>query len=166
MASPDTFSHIYPSNLNTKISKTPFAKVIKLPQMLGYSKNDSKIVFSPEGVIWFWKQMQIESWSPNAREYSTWTFVDGSLVQFGGLNSKILNDTNILDFRTYKWTSINLEEEEYIPEPRYGHSAVAYGSYVIIYGGYRRFLSALKTRDTYGDISIFDTDTMKWDKVI
>lgn len=55
---------------------------------------------------------------------------------------------------------------EYIPKPRYGHSAVSYKSFVIIYGGYRKFLSSIKVRDTYGDISYFNTDTMKWDKPI
>ncbi|CAI2360431.1 unnamed protein product [Moneuplotes crassus] len=153
-------------NISSKLASSPFAKVIKLPQMLGHSEHDMKAVFNVSGVNCFWKQNTIDSWAPQSREYSTCTFVDGSLVQFGGLSTKMMNDVNIFDLRTFKWTHISFEKEEYVPEPRYGHSAICYGSLVVIYGGYRRFLKSLKLRDTHGDISYFCTDTLKWDKPI
>ena len=167
MALLGTSLHIFLNNFKKhENKKTPFSKVIKLPQMLGYDQNDSKIVFNPEGTICFWKQAQLDSWSPKSREYSTCTFVDGSLVQFGGLNAKMLNDVNILDFRTWKWMPVKFDLKEYVPEPRYGHIAVSYKTYVVIHGGYRRFLASLKARDAYGDVAYFNTDTLKWDKPV
>ena len=92
--------------------------------------------------------------------------VDGSLVLFGGQNSQMLNDVNIFDLRTWKWTKVQTQSGVYAPEPRYGHSAVQYGANVIVYGGYRHFVKSFKVRDTYGDVAVFSTDTLSWDKPV
>ena len=151
-------------NLTKRIKKSPFAKVISLPQMLGYGDLDRQVKFNYDRFIGFWKFKQMTSWMPNSREYATWTYIDGSLVLFGGLNNEKMNDITIFDLRSWKWQTVNFEVEDYVPETRYGHSAVSYNSKVIIYGGYRRYVTSFKVRDTYGDVAFFDTDTMKWDK--
>ena len=112
----------------------------------------------------FGNNKQMTTWMPNSREYATCTYVDGSLVLFGGLNSEKMNDITIFDLRSWKWSSINFEIEDYVPETRYGHTAINYNSQIIIYGGYRRYITSFKVRDTYGDIVIFDTDSLKWDR--
>ena len=88
--------------------------------------------------------------------------MDGSLVLFGGLSDYKMNDTVIFDFRNKKWTSVKFETGQYVPENRYGHTAVCYNSHVYIYGGYRRYIESFKTRDAFGDVAIFDTDNLAW----
>ena len=44
-------AHISKTNVSNKLSKSPFAKVIKLPEMLGYSENDTKAIFKHKGII-------------------------------------------------------------------------------------------------------------------
>jgi hypothetical protein len=112
----------------------------------------------------FFKNTPIESWAPKSREYSSCTFIDDKLVIFGGLNGDMMNDVNIFSLRRWKWTKVIYEINEYVPEPRYGHSAVQYENYVIVYGGYRRFVTGFKVRDTFGDVCLFNTKTLKWEK--
>jgi N-acetylneuraminic acid mutarotase len=141
----------------------------RLPEMLGLGETNSNVRFTQSDMIGFFRNVNIDSWAPKSREYSTCTFIDGSLVMFGGLNGTMMNDVNIFDLRAWKWTEVKYTQatkSNSVPEPRYGHSAVAYGSYVVVYGGYRRFISSFKVRDTYGDVSLFNTDTMKWEKPI
>lgn len=97
-----------------------------------------------------------------SREYATCTYVDGSLVLFGGLNNEKMNDIAIFDFRYKKWTKLAFPKDQYVPETRYGHTAVRYNSKIIIYGGYRRYIESFKIRDAFGDVAIFCTDSMKW----
>lgn len=42
-------------NLTNKIKKSPFAKVISLPQMLGYGELERQIKFTYDTFIGFWK---------------------------------------------------------------------------------------------------------------
>ena len=67
-----------------------------------------------------------------AREYSSCTYVDGSLVVFAGLSYAKMNEISIFDFKTWKWESIKFEKEEFVPETRFGHSAVSYNSKIFI----------------------------------
>lgn len=63
-----------------------------------------------------------------------------------------------------KWTDIKFEKGQFVPETRYGHTAVNYNSKIYIYGGYRRYVESFKIRESYGDIAVFDTDSLKWSK--
>jgi N-acetylneuraminic acid mutarotase len=95
---------------------------------------------------------QFESFSDNFRfdsENSSWneeleipvgrisdhsaTYVNGSLIIFGGkIDGGLSNAVHIYAIDDNNWTSVETGNN---PEPRYGHTAVVYGSSLFVFGG-------------------------------
>ena len=65
--------------------------------MLGFEPENQNI-FPINNYIGYWKKLK--SIRIKSREYATWTYVDGCLVLFGGLNYEKMNEVSIFDFRT------------------------------------------------------------------
>jgi len=149
----------------TGIQEDPFSKVINLPPMMGFETDGlfSKYMIGPP--TYYWHKWDNGTWKPGSREQSTCVIIDGCLVLFGGLNGAMLNDVNVHNLQKHKWFKIKFQRNEQQPEPRYGHSAVAYKSKMYIFGGFRRYVESFKVRETYGDVYEFSTKTLKWDKI-
>ena len=67
--------------------------------MMGYGDIDMQVAFKFDHMIAFWKKMN--SIGLKAREYSSCTYVDGSLVVFGGLSYAKMNEISILRFKFF-----------------------------------------------------------------
>ncbi|RHY01054.1 hypothetical protein DYB28_007140 [Aphanomyces astaci] len=82
---------------------------------------------------------------------------------FGGKGAKgaLYRDMFYLDLETWHWFSVNWTTES--PSERFGHSALAVGNKLVIFGGY-----ALKTThgdimgEYFNDVYTLDTETMVW----
>ncbi|KAI5636144.1 kelch motif domain-containing protein [Phthorimaea operculella] len=64
---------------------------------------------------------------------------------------------HVLDTNTLRWAPVNYKNTLVIPFQRYGHTAVAYGHKVYMWGGRNNAVSC----DT---LSCFDTKTLEWSK--
>ena len=133
--------------------------------MMGLDSYSMYGKFISKSPVCWWHKRQNFKWAPKSREHATCNYVDGCLILFGGLNSKMLNEVCIFNLQEQKWYKVKFEINQQQPEPRYGHSGVIYKSNLYIYGGYRRYNNSFKVRDTYGDMFVFSTKTLKWDKL-
>jgi N-acetylneuraminic acid mutarotase len=107
-----------------------------------------------------WIKPKCEGTPPSPRESHTATLVGNErLVIFGGSgegDANYLNDLHILDLRTMRWSSIEVNGD--LPVPRDSHCSLAIGNKVIVYGG--------DSGDQYhGDVSLLDMETMTWTRV-
>lgn len=107
-----------------------------------------------------WIQPECEGTPPSPRESHTATLVgDDKIVIFGGSGegeANYLNDLHVLDLKTMKWTSPEVQGD--VPVPRDSHSTVSIGSKLFIYGGDRG--------DRYhGDVDMLDMETLTWSRV-
>ncbi|KAK2403245.1 Galactose oxidase/kelch repeat superfamily protein [Trifolium repens] len=107
-----------------------------------------------------WIKPKCEGTPPSPRESHTATLVGNErLVIFGGSgegDANYLNDLHILDLRTMRWSSIEVNGD--LPVPRDSHCSLAIGNKVIVYGG--------DSGDQYhGDVSLLDMETMTWTRL-
>ena len=121
-------------------------------------KNITKI--KPKQLLPFeWTQLHFKKEnSPSFRRGHSMISTDTNLIIFGGcdLNAKCYNDLYFFNMETYEWTLI--ENKGIIPSPRMGHSAVLYGTKMIIYGG--------ESNDGYkDDMFEFDIEKKEWKKI-
>ncbi|CAI2386527.1 unnamed protein product [Moneuplotes crassus] len=152
-------------SLPNSIPDNPFTKIIQMPQMMGFDNRTMSSQFSGKAPLFYWKIKNISSWSPNSREQAACVFCEECIVLIGGLNSRMLQDVNVFNVQKGKWFPLKFNRTDAQPEPRYGHTAVVYGSNIYVYGGYRRYVESFKIRETYGDIYSFNTSYLKWEKL-
>jgi hypothetical protein len=90
-------------------------------------------------VVGAWTKPTLKGSAPVARGGHTAVLADYQMIIFGGHyyggSSKFeyLNDTHVLDVETSTWHNVRCGGE--IPEPRYGHSSIALGSKMFVFGG-------------------------------
>ncbi|KAG6646756.1 uncharacterized protein LOC122314710 isoform X1 [Carya illinoinensis] len=107
-----------------------------------------------------WIRPECEGTPPSPRESHTATIVgDDKIVIFGGSGegeANYLNDLHVLDLKTMKWTSPEVQGD--VPVPRDSHSAVSIGNKLFVYGGDRG--------DRYhGDVDMLDMETLTWSRL-
>ncbi|CAI2386706.1 unnamed protein product [Moneuplotes crassus] len=152
-------------SLPNSIPDNPFTKIIQMPQMMGFDSRSISNQFSKEPPLFYWKTKDISSWSPNSREQAACVFCEECIVLIGGLNSYMLQDINVFNIQKGKWFPLKFDKQDTQPEPRHGHTAVVYKSNIYVYGGYRRYIESIKIRETYGDLYVFNTNYLRWDKI-
>lgn len=74
---------------------------------------------------------------------------------FGGQGSERKNDVKVLDMSSMKWLSLNVTGN--LPEERFGHTAVAYKSMILVFGGAGDFNSKLRIRMVFARIHALNT---------
>jgi hypothetical protein len=113
------------------------------------------------------------SWKPDGREEATltpiyvmyhpkysWRNVK-MLFLYGGVGLKILDDLVAYDPANRKWYSIPQRGE--VPVyARYGHTMVAVGTKMLMFGGEKQFDGSLRVRQCFNDCHYFDTTTCDW----
>lgn len=116
-------------------------------------------------VNFYWEYVRSKKWMPCVREYATFTRVGQKVYLFGGRSGETMNDINVLNTQTWEWKCVQFDEKkDIVPEKRYGHTAVSYGSKMIMFGGFRRYNPSFYTRDAFGDLFIFEVNSKKKQK--
>ncbi|KAF1316437.1 Rna polymerase ispecific transcription initiation factor, partial [Globisporangium splendens] len=105
--------------------------------------------------------LKLDSICPAQRGGATLTQVEnGEIYVIGGANREAtcFHDVHIFDFDSRTWTLLPSSRDDF--PPRSGHSAVAVGSSIYVFGG-------LNTMDceVYNDGHVFNTQTRKWSKM-
>ena len=77
--------------------------------------------------------------TPANKPYSRTDFTvnkyKNKIYLFGGLSSGYLNDIWEYDLILNKWNKITKIDKNNLPVPRYGHSSIILGKYIVIFGG-------------------------------
>ncbi|XP_063822675.1 kelch domain-containing protein 3 [Ostrinia nubilalis] len=87
--------------------------------------------------------------------------IDNKIYSFGGYySSEEYKDwepipVHVLNTATLRWSAVNYKKNDVVPFQRYGHTTVAYGDKVYMWGG-RNNSVACET------LSCFDTKTLEW----
>lgn len=87
--------------------------------------------------------------------------IDDKIYSFGGYcSTEEYNDwesipVHVLDTSTLRWAPINYKKNDVVPFQRYGHTAVAYGHKIYMWGGRNNAVAC----DT---LSCFDTKKLEW----
>jgi N-acetylneuraminic acid mutarotase len=110
---------------------------------------------------WEWASTVPEGVPPCARGGHSATLIGNIIVIFGGhyysdkkIGFKYLNDTHYLNVKDSKWLKPYCTGK--IPPPRYGHSSVYAGGYVIIFGGHG------PKKMIYNDLYTYDPSKFVW----
>ena len=118
----------------------------------------------PKNLTYFWETKTTIGYLPDARVGATLTAVSGEIYLFGGQCAERLNDIKKLDFRSWHWKGLEpTSHQESTPEPRHGHSAVAFRNYLVVYGGVGAFNRSLHIRECFPLVYIFNTISLKWE---
>ncbi|KAG0330159.1 hypothetical protein BG000_011819 [Podila horticola] len=86
----------------------------------------------------------------------SFTRVDQKLYLYGG-GGHVTNDLHVLDLVTMNWDCV-LAQDGVPPTKRYGHTAVLWDQYIIIFGGSNEYL---EYRD---DVIVFSLKTKVWSR--
>ena len=94
------------------------------------------------------------SWSQSLLSFKFHLCRYAALVVFGGWagGNQFLNDTWALDVDTLTWRAVSTRGAK--PRPRAGHTAVAFGRQLVVFGG-------SGAGSTYGELWVLDMDT-RW----
>ena len=110
---------------------------------------------------WEWASTVPEGVPPCARGGHSATLIGNIIVIFAGhyysdkkIGFKYLNDTHYLNVKDSKWLKPYCTGK--IPPPRYGHSSVYAGGYVIIFGGHG------PKKMIYNDLYTYDPSKFVW----
>ncbi|OQR92799.1 hypothetical protein ACHHYP_03206 [Achlya hypogyna] len=99
---------------------------------------------------------------PAKRGGATLTLVETKgrqyLYMIGGANrdGEMFNDVHRYNLASGEWNHMLIENSDSF-EPRSGHTAVAVGSLIYVFGGLN-----LPQQTTYNSVHVLDTDAMKW----
>ncbi|XP_021615867.1 kelch domain-containing protein 3 isoform X2 [Manihot esculenta] len=107
-----------------------------------------------------WKQAATSGTPPSARDSHTCSSWNNKIVVVGGEDGHdyYLSDVHILDAETLVWKELNTTGQK-LP-PRAGHSTVAFGKNLFVFGGFT------DAQNLYDDLYMLDVDTGIWTKVM
>lgn len=117
----------------------------KIPEGLKYSENDltdCTVSNLSDPAELYWHKIEINSWKPETRQFSTLTYSSGQLFLIGGISKIIHSQVSIYHPATKKWT----KPENRGNTPRFGHSSVEYNKKIIVFGGGTEYSEASKVR--------------------
>jgi hypothetical protein len=131
-------------------------------------RDSHKPLIVTKQLSFFCEVKQPLGFTPGARFGSSFTKIGRRVYVFGGQCSDRKNDVKVLDTSAMRWFS--LETKGDLPEERYGHSAAAYRSSILVFGGAGAYNPKLKIRTVFARISVLNTgqfyaDTAVWDTI-
>ncbi|KAI5562400.1 hypothetical protein BDE02_15G051100 [Populus trichocarpa] len=107
-----------------------------------------------------WKQAITTGTPPSARDSHTCSSWRDKIIVIGGEDGHdyYLSDVHILDTETLVWKELNTLGQK-LP-PRAGHSTVAFGKNLFVFGGFT------DAQNLYDDFYMLDVETGVWTKVM
>eukprot|EP01068_Selenidium_serpulae_P010422 Selendium_serpulae@DN5462_c0_g1_i2.p1 len=118
-----------------------------------------------------WKEVPKKGEIYPPRFAHTATVLDGLVYVFGGdtgmfyTNVKLLNDLYVYKPETQKWTHLKPDVNDPVPEPRCGHTMVAYNQKLILFGGNGRSKSTETSFNDVWEYTPTPNGNGKWEKV-
>ena len=102
-----------------------------------------------------WRQLEVTGLAPCRRDCHTVVLYDGCMYVFGGWSDDqtILSDTQRFSFATREWQPVR--SQGFPPAAREGHSAVVWGSQMIVFGGQGE-------QGNFRDCYSFSFDDLTW----
>ena len=158
-------SPIYRYNDLKPASSAPF-----LDHLIEKYANDHHVQFvdlaskvqRPSPTLFTWNQKLTYGNIPSSRASATLTSINNNFYLFGGQSGDRLNELKCLNYTTLTWSTISPIKDMEIPDPRDGHTTVAFRNFLIVYGGAGAFNSALHTRTCSPLLHILDTQDLHW----
>ncbi|XP_071724164.1 uncharacterized protein [Rutidosis leptorrhynchoides] len=107
-----------------------------------------------------WKRAAITGTPPSARDSHTCSSWKNQIIVIAGEDDHdfYLSDVHILDTDTLMWKELNTSGQ--LLPPRAGHSTVAFGKNMFVFGGFT------DAQNLYDDLYMLDVETGIWTKVI
>ncbi|KAJ4831850.1 hypothetical protein Tsubulata_017516 [Turnera subulata] len=107
-----------------------------------------------------WKQATTTGNPPSVRDSHTCSSWKNKIIVIGGEDGHdyYLSDVHVLDAETLVWKELNTSGQK-LP-PRAGHSTVAFGKNLFVFGGFT------DAQNLYDDLYMLDVDTGIWTKVM
>ncbi|ONI08899.1 hypothetical protein PRUPE_5G207100 [Prunus persica] len=131
----------------------------------GKSSNNSDEVYYNDLYIlntetFVWKHATTSGNPPSPRDSHTCSSWKNKIFVIGGEDGHdyYLSDVHILDADTLMWRELNTSGQ--LLPPRAGHSTVAFGKNLFVFGGFT------DAQNLYNDLHMLDVDTGVWTKVI
>ncbi|KDP31367.1 hypothetical protein JCGZ_11743 [Jatropha curcas] len=128
------------------------------------SNNNDEVYYSDLYILntetFVWKQAATSGTPPSARDSHTCSSWKNKVIVIGGEDGHdyYLSDVHILDAETLVWKELNTSGQK-LP-PRAGHSTVAFGKNLFVFGGFT------DAQNLYDDLYMLDVDTGVWTKVM
>ncbi|KAI3785649.1 hypothetical protein L1987_44773 [Smallanthus sonchifolius] len=119
---------------------------------------DDLYILNTETMVW--KRVATTGIPPAKRNSHTCVSWKNKIIVIGGEDTQnyYMSDVQMLDTDTLTWTKL-ITNGELLP-PRAGHTTVALGKNLFVFGGFT------DAEDLYDDLYMFDLETFKWTKVI
>ncbi|CAN6477130.1 unnamed protein product [Victoria cruziana] len=107
-----------------------------------------------------WKRVLTMGTPPSARDSHTCSSWKNKIIVIGGEDASdyYLSDVHVLDTDTLVWRELSTSGQ--ILPPRAGHSTVALGKYLFVFGGFT------DDRNLYDDLHVLNIDTCIWSKIL
>ncbi|CAI9111735.1 OLC1v1012034C1 [Oldenlandia corymbosa var. corymbosa] len=107
-----------------------------------------------------WKRVVPSGGPPTKRDSHTCSSWKNKIIVVGGedVSDYYLSDVHILDADTLLWCKLNTTGQ--LLPPRAGHTTVAFGKYLFVFGGFS------DGQNLYDDIYVLDLESGAWTKVI
>ncbi|KHG24684.1 Tip elongation aberrant 1 [Gossypium arboreum] len=128
------------------------------------SNNNDEIYYNDLYILntetFVWKRAATLGNPPSARDSHTCSSWKNKIIVIGGEDGHdyYLSDVHILDADTLAWKELNTSGQ--MLTPRAGHSTVAFGKNLFVFGGFT------DAQNLYDDLYMLDVDTGIWTKVI
>ncbi|XP_048135837.1 uncharacterized protein LOC115742287 isoform X3 [Rhodamnia argentea] len=106
-----------------------------------------------------WKKAMTTGIPPSARDSHSCSTWKNKMIVIGGEDGRdyYLSDAHILDADTLMWKELNTTG--HMLPPRAGHSTVAFGKILFVYGGFT------EAQKLYDDLFMLDVESAIWSKV-
>ncbi|KAE8681417.1 Transporter associated with antigen processing protein 2 isoform 1 [Hibiscus syriacus] len=128
------------------------------------SDNNDEIYYNDLYILntetFVWKRAATSGNPPSARDSHTCSSWKNKIIVIGGEDGHdyYLSDVHILDADTLAWKELNTSGQ--VLTPRAGHSTVAFGKNLFVFGGFT------DAQNLYDDLYMLDLDIGIWTKVI
>ncbi|XP_065879355.1 uncharacterized protein [Euphorbia lathyris] len=115
-------------------------------------------IFNTETSVW--KEAATSGIPPSSRDSHTCSSWKNKIIVIGGEDGHdyYLSDVHILDAETLVWKELSTTGQKL--SPRAGHSTVAFGKNLFVFGGFT------DAQNLYDDLYMLDIDTGVWTKII
>ncbi|KAK9669103.1 hypothetical protein RND81_13G109300 [Saponaria officinalis] len=106
-----------------------------------------------------WQRASTSGILPTARDSHTCLSWKNKIIVIGGEDEHdyYLSDVHVLDTDTLIWKKLNTAGQ--LLPPRAGHSSVAFGKHILVFGGFS------DDQNLYDDLHMLDVDTGIWTKI-